>query len=435
MDPSLLDERVASQIFAAQGDFAQVLKSGELKKWWKALDMNGNGLVSLSEVETFTRQRYPVLAEGVTLKRAFLYATQRDGDGDSYLDEFELPALLRNMIYFTHVRHLCSAADSDGDERLSVNEFIKVALALGMANSPEEASSAFRVADKDGSGTVRLDEMCCWAADHCCPLDSARGGTRVPKVVNVGVIVRLSIIQVSLLNDLLFTGEHTVHIIASLGKQTFTSSRLKRPACVYRWAVTQGSGVLVEFPLPCLRMLSSGPPLLVRVFQTEPQVRDDALQIHHRKLVATRELGAFTLSLAPLVYIDDHTTTALECSKLIEYISPTSLSTVVRKSQSAHGGKSHLRVECSWKFQTSQRKIDTSSRPLSAPSTPRRPRTVERFAEKNMEFADRLATPRACQGRQDLTECFFSARRAECARCPVSARQAIDLKRRLGAFR
>jgi len=384
--------------------------------------VNGNGLVSLSEVEQFVKQRYPILAHTVTLKSAFLHATQREGDGDSYLDEDELPALLRSMIYFTHVRHLCHAADDDGDERLSEKEFTEVSMALGIVKTPDEGSSAFRLADKDGSGTVRLYELCCWAAEHCCPIASARVARRLPKGAKSGVRFQFHIVQVSLLNDLNFTGGQSVHIIAQLGKQTFTSGKLTRPACVYRWDNNRGSGIVMEFPLPCLRMLSSGPPLVVRVFQTECKLKDDRLQVTHRKLVATRELGAFTVNLAQMVNMDEGRMAALECKSLID--SSSCPERVLPKC--------HLRVECSWKYQSEQLPLERPSRPQSAQATPRR---LEWAPTTSRPTTPRSTTPRrGPQDRQDLTRLFFSARRAECTHCPMSARQTIDLQRRMGAW-
>lgn len=396
-----MEEGLSSSLAAAARDFEQVLKTGEVRKWWRALDRNGNGLVSQSEVGQFMSQRYPALSHGVTLKRAFYHATKREGDGDDLLDEFELPAFLRNMIYFTHVRHLCDAADKDGDEHLSLPEFTSVALAMGVVQTLDDAASAFREADQDGSGQVRLDELCLWAAEHCCPIEGTRAPPRTLRGKRAGILLQLNMIQVSLLNDLNFTGEQSVHIIASLGNQTFTSGKLTRPACVYRWAVTRGSGIVAEFALPSLRSLVTGPPLYVRVFQTECKIQDPRLQITHRRITATRELGTFTLSVAQMFSIREGIVSALECTKLIN--SQSCPERVLRKS--------HLRIECAWQSTGCTQAPQTSGRPQSAPTTPR----------KRQEL-------------RDLAGCFFSARRSECAQCPMSARQMIDLKRRLGAW-
>eukprot|EP00746_Dinoflagellata_sp_MGD_P010442 gnl/MRDRNA2_/MRDRNA2_121563_c0_seq1.p1 gnl/MRDRNA2_/MRDRNA2_121563_c0~~gnl/MRDRNA2_/MRDRNA2_121563_c0_seq1.p1 ORF type:complete len:393 (-),score=55.50 gnl/MRDRNA2_/MRDRNA2_121563_c0_seq1:90-1268(-) len=391
-----MDKQLSASLAAAAADFDQVLKSGELQKWWRALDRNGNGLVSLGEVIDFTRQRYPALAHGVTVKEAFNYATEREGDGDPYLDQNELPSLLRNMIYFTHVRHLCDAADKDGDERLSVSEFAAVALELGAVTSLDQAQEAFEVADTDGSGAVRLDELCNWAAEACCPISATRSPVRTLRSKNTGVVLRLNVIQVSLLNDLNYTGEQSVHVIASLGKHAFTSGKLTRPACVYRWSEPRGSGIVCEFRFPSLHALATCPPMYVRVFQTECKIQDARLQTTHRKLVATRELGKFTLSnVRQMVRISEGTISALESTKLID--STCHPERVLRKS--------HLRVECSWK---SAQPGERSCRPRSAPTTPRR-----------LDLAG---------------SSFFSARRAECGQCPASARQLIGLQQRLGEW-
>lgn len=56
---------------------------------WSALDSNGNGIVSLAEVDRWIVNAFPLLDHKPALMRAFVTATKREGDGDDWIERKE----------------------------------------------------------------------------------------------------------------------------------------------------------------------------------------------------------------------------------------------------------------------------------------------------------------------------------------------------------
>ena len=61
----------------------------ELNKMWQALDCNGNGIVSLAEVDRWIVEQFPLLNHKPALMRAFITTTKREGDGDDWVERHE----------------------------------------------------------------------------------------------------------------------------------------------------------------------------------------------------------------------------------------------------------------------------------------------------------------------------------------------------------
>jgi hypothetical protein len=68
-------DAVEQEFQAIMGDHAK------LKQMWRKLDFNGNGKVSLAEVDKMMVEQFPVLNHKAALMRAFQKTTLRDGDG------------------------------------------------------------------------------------------------------------------------------------------------------------------------------------------------------------------------------------------------------------------------------------------------------------------------------------------------------------------
>jgi hypothetical protein len=56
---------------------------------WSVLDVNGNGIVSLAEVDRWIVQTFPLLNHKPALMRAFVRTTKREGDGDDWVERHE----------------------------------------------------------------------------------------------------------------------------------------------------------------------------------------------------------------------------------------------------------------------------------------------------------------------------------------------------------
>jgi hypothetical protein len=103
--------------------------------------------------------------------RAYKKTTLVDGDGDSWLERHEFPALLPNLLYFTKLFVAFDAVDSGGDRRMDVSEFQAGLEHVGLRLTDADAQAEFQAMDTDGGGQVLFDEFCAWAARRRMPVD------------------------------------------------------------------------------------------------------------------------------------------------------------------------------------------------------------------------------------------------------------------------
>ena len=116
-------------------------------------------------------EAFPVLKHQPTIIRAFKYTTLIDGDKDSWVERFEFPYLLRNILYFHKLYVVFEQLDSDGDHRISMDEFKQHLDVLGLDLSEDQATAEFELMDADGQGMVLFDELCRWYAVKARPVD------------------------------------------------------------------------------------------------------------------------------------------------------------------------------------------------------------------------------------------------------------------------
>lgn len=152
-------------------------EAGRRSLWqaWDAIDYNGNGIVSLAEIDKWVVETYPKLNNKSALMRAY---KSSDLDKDSYVNKREFPVLLRNVIYFNKVWTVFEAMDTDADRRLAFPEFRQGLSLLGMA-SVVNPRSLFDSLDRNCGGLVLFDEFCRWVASVQCPVD---GNVYTPQV-------------------------------------------------------------------------------------------------------------------------------------------------------------------------------------------------------------------------------------------------------------
>lgn len=95
-----------------------------------------------------------------SLKEAFKLF---DSDGDGVITKEELGAIMNSLGHNatpTEIEDLINDIDLDQSGTLDLDEFIKMMTMVAKpANFEEEMRSAFKVFDKDGSGTISKDEM------------------------------------------------------------------------------------------------------------------------------------------------------------------------------------------------------------------------------------------------------------------------------------
>ena len=86
-----------TRTFAAlQAEFIGITKDPtKLKVLWARMDSNGNGSISLAEIDQLVEQRYPLLNNKPALMRAYKQTCLKDGgDGDAFIEPHEFPMLL-----------------------------------------------------------------------------------------------------------------------------------------------------------------------------------------------------------------------------------------------------------------------------------------------------------------------------------------------------
>ena len=132
-------------------------------EFWEILDVNGNGKVSLAEIDKLMVYSYPKLNNKKALMRAYKQTCLMDGgDGDAWVEPEELPMLLVNLFYFNKLYAAFIDIDRDFDRRLDKKEFYLGAKKLGLKLKRREAEKEFAKMDANGGGVVLFDEFCVW---------------------------------------------------------------------------------------------------------------------------------------------------------------------------------------------------------------------------------------------------------------------------------
>eukprot|EP00039_Didymoeca_costata_P001585 m.53498 g.53498 ORF g.53498 m.53498 type:complete len:471 (+) comp10869_c0_seq2:49-1461(+) len=148
---------------------AQAKDKKGFKALWTSLDFNGNGHVSLAELDLFITREYPILNNKKALMRSYKKTTLEDGDGDPYIQQHEFYPLLLNLFYFTKLEGIFAKLDTDGDNRVNFDEFLNGLHLVGFGIKKEEAWREFCKMDDDREGHVLFDEFCHYIAAKMSP--------------------------------------------------------------------------------------------------------------------------------------------------------------------------------------------------------------------------------------------------------------------------
>ena len=149
-----------------EAKFVSVINDkAQLDAQWRSLDFNGNGIVSLAELDKWVVQSFPLLNNKSALRRAFIRTTSRDGDGDDWVQRREFKALLVNVIYFNRAFELFDSIDTGRDQRVDFEEFFSAVGRLGLGLDRKQALAEFQKIDKNGGGQLLFDEFCEWLVE------------------------------------------------------------------------------------------------------------------------------------------------------------------------------------------------------------------------------------------------------------------------------
>jgi Ca2+-binding EF-hand superfamily protein len=137
----------------------------QLNAQWRSLDFNGNGIVSLAELDKWIVQSFPLLNNKQALIRAFIRTTSKEGNGDDWIQRREFKALLVNVIYFNRAFELFNSIDTGRDQRVDFEEFFAAVGRLGLGLDRKQALAEFQRIDKNGGGQLLFDEFCEWLVE------------------------------------------------------------------------------------------------------------------------------------------------------------------------------------------------------------------------------------------------------------------------------
>ena len=146
---------------------------------WKGIDVNGNGFVSLAEVDKGLRDVLKIDSV-FNCKRAIMRAFQsakNDGKsksvhGPDYVERREFRQLLYYLrLYFEYFQAF-ARIDTGDDNRIDLNEFLAALPQLqkwvGAISNPQQE---FKKIDKNDGGQILFDEFCTWAYSKKLDLD------------------------------------------------------------------------------------------------------------------------------------------------------------------------------------------------------------------------------------------------------------------------
>eukprot|EP00441_Pelagodinium_beii_P040088 CAMPEP_0197628086 /NCGR_PEP_ID=MMETSP1338-20131121/6512_1 /TAXON_ID=43686 ORGANISM="Pelagodinium beii, Strain RCC1491" /NCGR_SAMPLE_ID=MMETSP1338 /ASSEMBLY_ACC=CAM_ASM_000754 /LENGTH=403 /DNA_ID=CAMNT_0043198987 /DNA_START=85 /DNA_END=1296 /DNA_ORIENTATION=+ len=148
---------------------AMVKDKKKLQSFWRSMDVNGNGLLSLAEIDKRISETYPPLDNSPALIRAYK-ATLKHGDrDDGFVHKHDFTVLLRNILYFNQCWAVFETGDRDHDRRMTLQEFQGGSAAMGFQMSSSEVLDEFNYMD-DGGGKVLFNEFCKWVGQKKMPL-------------------------------------------------------------------------------------------------------------------------------------------------------------------------------------------------------------------------------------------------------------------------
>jgi Ca2+-binding EF-hand superfamily protein len=154
---------------ASSNDFRLALPdSAKRDELFRRVDYNGNGILSLAEIDKAVLELWPQFDHKRALMRAYK-AADRNGDGFIRRREFRL--LLKYIIYFNDMWERFDEIDRDHDHRLTLAEFVAGCVTVGIQLTQATAAAEFSAMDENGGGYVLFDEFCHWCARRQVPVE------------------------------------------------------------------------------------------------------------------------------------------------------------------------------------------------------------------------------------------------------------------------
>ncbi|RIA84017.1 hypothetical protein C1645_742649 [Glomus cerebriforme] len=141
--------------------FTEKLDKAQVKKVFDIFDYNGNGVLSLAEIDRAVIELYPDLAKNkLAIMRAYKAAdTSKDGLID--FNEFER---LINHLHYYELLMMCKKIDKNNDNLINFMEFKKGHKLMGIiVNSDRKLKEKFNEIDTNKDGYIFFEEFCTYA--------------------------------------------------------------------------------------------------------------------------------------------------------------------------------------------------------------------------------------------------------------------------------
>jgi Ca2+-binding EF-hand superfamily protein len=125
---------------------------------WNRLDYNGNGMLSLAEIDKGIVESYPNLNHKSSIMRAYKASDKND---NGFITKKEFRFLLRYIHYYNDLWNQFDDMDEDQDRRLNLDEALET---LSHLVGIENPTKVFEEMDVNKGGYVLFDEFCSYLA-------------------------------------------------------------------------------------------------------------------------------------------------------------------------------------------------------------------------------------------------------------------------------
>jgi len=181
---SIKDADVSSAIEKCK----DLLARDKCRELWARIDFNGNGYVSLAEIDKMVveMQNDPESPfQGFNNKPALMRAYKAScmgGKKADWVERKEFPFLIRNLFFFDKLWDIFDDIDKDDDRRISQDEFQVGCQKSALIDdpSPEEIAQVFDEMDTNDGNQILFDEFCVYTANkfvNAAELDACFEGT------------------------------------------------------------------------------------------------------------------------------------------------------------------------------------------------------------------------------------------------------------------
>jgi len=142
------------------------------KKMFNEFDPNGNGILSLAEVDKAVRdvlQLDAVFDAKPAIMRAFQIAKnctkskREDVSGDDYIEFKEFRFFLLSLRQYFEYYVAFVRCDTNSDHKISLQEFVNAKDKIEKWVGQIDAEKTFNEIDTNGGGSILFDEFCNWA--------------------------------------------------------------------------------------------------------------------------------------------------------------------------------------------------------------------------------------------------------------------------------